>query len=140
MSGHPTRRCAICGVVICDDGECKDVLHVRSFQRFAGDEWRWCGECVDRAELLWACARIRELEATLANERGEGDPPSPGWRPDPTVLTLGCWTHVDGRCCYRLTNFDYIVVRRGSMGPELAYAKTAREAMRAADQAAKEEG
>ena len=31
-------------------------------------------------ELL--LARIAELEATLANERGEGDPPVPGWRYD----------------------------------------------------------
>lgn len=47
--------------------------------------------CVERLALVMklekaekerdaALARVAELEATLANERGEGDPPVPGWR------------------------------------------------------------
>jgi hypothetical protein len=84
-----------------------------------------------RAQRL--AAEVGELREALANERGEGAPPSEGWTPDP--VSAGRWEHADGRVCFRVrraAGLVYIVVQRGAMGPELACERTARSAMRAA--------
>lgn len=80
--------------------------------------------------------RIAELEATLANERGEGEPPEPGWRATSTTS----WSHgVGGQPGY--ASVSRASVRCGDL-PWYAYAcgretphPTARAAMRAATQA-----
>jgi hypothetical protein len=73
MSGHPSRPCAACKATICDDRECLDVRHAGAFGRFAGDESRWCHDCIDRAELLWSRDRLRELEAQVGSAKEERD-------------------------------------------------------------------
>lgn len=83
------------------------------------------------AEVDRLTAALAEAEATLANERGEGEPPSEGWEPCDT--SPGRWEHRSRQwCCYRIKSKDYIVIVRGSLSGEIAREKTARAAMRAA--------
>jgi len=80
------------------------------------------------AEVEALVAEVAELRAALANERGEGEGPSPGWRWRPAHS----WWVRDGAA----------IVGRGDEDPSSwafdtgrgrGHAPTAREAMRAAD-------
>ena len=87
----------------------------------------------DGWRVKWVCDRLAEAEATIANERGEGDPPSPGWAYHVDQSFNGYWTKDDVRA-----PFGVCVVRRclphGWTGDGMERGKqTARETMRAAD-------
>ena len=97
-----------------------------------GTEW---AELATPARILLSTeqmllARIAELEATLANERGEGEPPVKGWRwihvewSNHTTDLMHTFREGDVWIWERLV-LGGIVVRKGT-------AATARDAMRAA--------
>lgn len=86
------------------------------------------------AELVAARERVAELEATIANERGEGEPPSPGWTFDGDIH----WTRSFGSRVTGGVVGEWMI--EDTAGPWDAWvvigrAPTAREAMRAADAA-----
>lgn len=101
-------------------------------------------DLIDDRDAL--AARVRELEATLANERGEGEPPSEGWFWHALGDGVGAWNHRD---------YDGVVARvHGTRHSGHFYAcwqlacvdgarrehRTARAAMLAADAALRRRG
>lgn len=82
------------------------------------------------AEVDRLTAALAEAEATLANERGEGDPPTPGWKYD-----AGEWVHPDATVSPVVaTALGGSVRRRWEWGTadKAGQRDTARAAMRAA--------
>ena len=79
-------------------------------------------------------ARVAELEAELANERGEGEPPSAGWIYEDDAGRR--WTR-PGWTVYRLD--DGVDWQYSRDHGDWVSAPTARAAMKAADVKAKEE-
>jgi hypothetical protein len=105
---------------------CRQIAHP---DRMTGPAATWLLSAADTIDAL--AARVAELEATLANERGEGEPPSPHWTP--------CFD-ADGRFWRSprtivglLADGWHWTVRRGRVPSGVA--STARDAMRAADEA-----
>jgi hypothetical protein len=85
-----------------------------------------------------------DLAATLANERGEGEPPSPGWT---YSHSQGRWSHPDGRWVWRnawlrlADGTDCIRWGWERLGPSAEGREvTARAAMKAADAALAADG
>lgn len=77
-----------------------------------------------RSEVEKLRAEKEELRLTLLNERGEGEPPVPGW-----TWADGAWDHDDGFVVGRDDEMNWCFATRGGiyLYPEM---NTAREAMR----------
>lgn len=90
--------------------------------------------CRIALDLLDARQQIAELEATIANEQGRGEPPSPGWEFDGDIR----WTRPFGPRVTGGVVGEWLI--EDAIGPGEAWvvigrASTAREGMRAADAA-----
>ena len=121
-------------------GECGHDLGYNSpIDNYNRDRPLWCSDCggyagiddvravemlnhadmsVDAAFLRDALAavdaltaRLAEAEATLANERGEGEPPSEGWTWTGTCWTRDLWNNEQARVSLDATGLDTEVPR-----------------------------
>ena len=87
-------------------------------------------------DLIDARQQLAELEATIANDQGRGEPPSPGWRFVVDDALHGRWEHPErlGMVQRTMVRGWYWTDWDHSFHPDRVKA-TAREAMRAADAA-----
>jgi predicted transcriptional regulator len=122
-----------------------EALNLTTATRVAGDrvavirerEACWVSErAVEEIETLRA--RVAELEATLANERGDGKPPGEGWKWHDDGLVREWWrpTDIAGIYVHRKgTGWRWYssALMRGAIDGDGALYPTARETMRAAE-------